>query len=264
MSVRLKKRFGETLMTEQLPIQNTVSVLSVPMIHGWHWIVSGYQMLKAYPMMWAILIILYLIIMVPLSKIPLLGSVLSTLIAPIFASGLLLGCHAISQHKELEINHLFAGFKKNTAQLISLGGLYMLGLIIAAMLFSSGLDPAIIELISNGQPVTVAQLGNMTQPILFAMLVFIPLTMAYWFAPALITFYQLTATQALKVSFGACIKNIAPFLLNMAIFALIFLGLVLLVGLLGQLGEVVIMFGIIVIMPLMITSLFASYQAIFK
>jgi len=251
-------------MSEQLPIRNKVSVQSVPMIRGWHWIVNGYQMLKAYPVMWAILIILYLIIMVPLSKIPMLGSVLSTLISPIFASGMLLGCHAISGYKELEINHLFAGFKQNTTQLVSLGGLYMMGLIIAAVLFSSGLDPVIIEMISDGQPVTAAQLGDMTQPILLAMLVFIPLTMAYWFAPALITFHQLTATQALKISFGACIKNISPFLLNVLIFALIFLGFVLLVGLLGQLGDVVVMIGILVIMPLMITSLFASYQSIFK
>ena len=96
---------------------------------AWVWIVSGFNLFKANPVMWIVILLIYLAIIIPVSLIPVIGSIVSTLVAPVFAAGMMWGCKAIVQKQDLEINHLFEGFKKNTAQLISVGGIYMLSLL---------------------------------------------------------------------------------------------------------------------------------------
>ena len=103
---------AESLQTKPLQIKQ------VPVANAWAWIVSGFDLFKANPAMWIILFVIYLAIIVPISLIPVIGSLLSTLLAPVFAAGLMWGCKALTLRQDLEINHLFAGFKQNTAQLI--------------------------------------------------------------------------------------------------------------------------------------------------
>ena len=138
--------------------------------NAWTWIVTGYQLFRENPAMWIILLVLYLIIIIPISLIPVIGSVLSTLLAPVFAAGLMGGCKAVTQHQDLEINHLFAGFKQNTAQLIAVGGIYMLGMLMIAVMVVLALDKETVEILMKGQTLSPDQAGAMLMPILVAML----------------------------------------------------------------------------------------------
>jgi uncharacterized membrane protein len=88
--------------------------------------------------------------------------------------------------------------------------------------------------------------------ILVMLLLMVPLLAAYWFAPALIVLNNLGPVAAMKASFSGCLRNILSFLvysilmLLLAILAVIPLGL-----------------GMLVWLPLAITSTYASYRAIF-
>ena len=76
-----------------------------------------------------------------LLSIPKLGPLLFNLLFPVFFAGLMLGCRALEQGKKLDIGYLFAGFRENASSLVTVGGIYLVGmLIVLAVIFSSPTD----------------------------------------------------------------------------------------------------------------------------
>ncbi|MDP3678069.1 MAG: BPSS1780 family membrane protein [Methylotenera sp.] len=235
-------------------IQNQpLTIKQVPAANAWAWIVSGFHLFKANPAMWIILLVIYLAIMIPVSLLPVVGSVVSTLLAPVFAAGMMWGCQALTRNQDLEINHLFEGFKKNTAQLIAVGGIYMVGLLVVAVFVVLALDKQTIELLVQGKDLSPEQASAMMLPILIAMLFIMPILMAYWFAPILAGLHNLSAVDAMKLSFVACLTNMLPFLLYGFIFMALLIIAIIPFGL-----------GLVLVVPLMMTSLYTSYVDIFS
>ncbi len=230
----------------------TLNFRQVPASHAWAWTVRGFQLFRANPAMWIILWLIYLAIILPISLIPLFGSVLSTLLAPVFAAGMMWGCQAVAQQQDLEINHLFEGFKKNTSQLIAVGGIYMACLLAVAVMVVLNMDSATINALKIDQALSPEQTDAMLRPLFFAMLVIVPILMAYWYAPLLVGLNNLSASQALKLSFMACLKNLLPFFLYGVIFTALLLVAIIPVGL-----------GLLIAVPVMMTSLYASYEDVF-
>lgn len=241
---------------------NPPSIKSVPFINGWHWIVTGFRMYRENPVMWVILFVIYFVIMLPVSMIPIIGSITSTLLAPVFAAGMMLGCRAMEQDQDLEINHLFAGFKHNTAQLIAVGGIYMLCLLVVAMLVVLTMDKTSVELLSSGRPLTPDQASGILMPVLIALLFVLPLVMAYWFAPVLVVLNNVKALDAMKLSLIACCKNMLPFLAYGLVYTFFFVAGILLISL-GMLVAIPVMLLMFLAVPSMMTSLYASYADIF-
>lgn len=233
--------------------QPALTVKQVPFLNAIEWTKAGFQLFRAFPAMWIILFVIYILIMVPVSMIPGIGSIASTLLAPIFAAGLMWGSKAISQGQELEINHLFAGFKKNTRQLVAVGAIYMLGLMIIAMFVVMSLDRETVDAMMQGQELNPVQAGAMMLPLLIAMFMLVPVLMAYWFAPVLAGLHGLTAIEAMKLSFSASLKNILPVLLYGVIFLLLLVLAIIPFGI-----------GMVIVVPWMMTSLYASYADIFN
>ena len=237
-------------MAENTP--STLTVKTVPVNSAWTWITKGFQLFKANPAMWIILLVIYLAIMIPLSMLPIIGSVLSTLLAPVFAAGMMWGCQALTRNQDLEINHLFEGFKHNTSQLVAVGGIYMVSLLLVAVIAVLTLDKATVELLVQGKDVSTEQADAMLLPILMTFLLLLPVLMAYWFAPVLAGLHNLTAVEAMKLSFNACLKNLLPFFLYGFIFMLLLIVAIIPFGL-----------GLVVVVPMMMTSLYTSYADVF-
>lgn len=230
----------------------SLTVRKVPAGNAWVWIVNGFSIFKANPAMWIILLLIYLAIMIPLSMLPVIGSLLSTLLAPVFAAGLMSGARAVVNQQDLEINHLFEGFKRNTAQLISIGGMYMLSLLFVAVIVVLMLDKDTAELLVQGKDLSREQADAMLMPVMAGFLLILPVLMAYWFAPVLAGLHQLSAVEAMKLSFAACLRNMLPFLVYGIVFTLLLIIAIIPFGL-----------GLIVVVPLMMTSLYSSYADVF-
>ena len=101
--------------------------------NAWGWIVGGFNLFRQNPVIWIALFFIYLLVAMVLSIIPLVGPIVLNLLAPVFMAGFMLGCRALEMDEELEINHLFAGFKNNTAQLVTVGGIYLVGAILIVL-----------------------------------------------------------------------------------------------------------------------------------
>lgn len=223
---------------------------------GWQWIVDGFGLFKKSPVIWVVLFIILLLIAIALNFIPLLGPLVLYILTPVFAGGLMLGCKAQQNGQELEIMHLFAGFKKNTNALIVLGGVYLVGQIfIFGVMFLLGGSAMFSMMIMGGQPdfaAMTASMSGMLLAVLVALALYVPLAMALWFAPALAVFNDAQPVAALKTSFNACLKNIVPFLVY---------GIVLLV--LSIIAAIPFGVGLLVLVPVIFASVYTGYRDIF-
>lgn len=238
-------------MAENASIQS-FTIRQLPIGSAWNWIVSGFNLFRANPAMWIILLVIYLAIMIPVSMLPVIGSAVSTLLAPVFAAGMMWGCQALTKNQDLEINHLFEGFKHNTSQLVTVGGIYMISLLFIAVIVVLALDKETVELLVKGKDLTSEQADGILMPVLVALLLMMPVLMAYWFAPVLAGLHNLSAVDAMKLSFAACLKNILPFTLYGIIFMLLLIVAIIPFGL-----------GLVVVVPMMMTSLYSSYADVF-
>ncbi len=234
-----------------------MKIEEVPASNGWLWIKEGFSLFKKNPGMWIVLFLIYFIIAFLMSLVPFIGQIGLNLIAPVFVAGFMLACRDLEANKDLEINHLFAGFKLQATPLITVGGIYMVGIIaIVGIVFMLGVDREALKNATEGLNPTdaeVAMMTTLTKPLLMIMLLLVPLMMAYWFAPPLVLFKGLSAIDAMKQSFLACMRNMLPFL----VYGL--LAMVLLI-----LAAIPFGIGLLVMIPVMMASLYVSYKDIFE
>jgi len=242
---------------------------SAPAGHGWGWIVRGFRYFTAYPWNWMLAIVVFIVCVLMVSLVPFLGVVATYLLSPIFAGGLMLGVYEQDHGSRFRINHVFAGFGNHFGQLAVLGVLYLGGVLLTlipvfllaglpVILAIAGLeeqsvvgqDPEVLnqamEALVSGQMPRVLLSG------LMAVLLSVPLMMAYWFAPALIAINGVRAWPAMKLSFRACLKNVLPFLVYGVVAILLMVATLLTLGL-----------AMFVLLPVLFASVYASYRDIF-
>jgi uncharacterized membrane protein len=224
---------------------------------GWEWIKQGYALFIKAPLLWIVLLFICVIAAVVLSSVPVVGEPLVSLLMPAILVGLMAGCRALSQDEELELAHLFSGFKQHTSQLVTLGGISLVGqfLIFGAMMMVGG--ATLVGILMSGQPdtdpnVLMQAVAGAGFAVLLGIVLFGLLMMAMQFAPMLVFFNNVPPVQAMKLSLRAFLHNIGP----MLVYGITFLFLAILASL-------PMMLGWLVLLPLVFTSLYASYCDIF-
>jgi uncharacterized membrane protein len=210
---------------------------TVPASHGWQWIKSAFNIFKLNYLLWIAFSLAIIIIGAVLMTIPILGGLIFTLIYPALIAGLLLGCHAQQQGEKPEFRHLFAAFKTHGTQLITVGGIYLTGMLIISLIVGllggEGLIRDLTAGHSNAETVTL--LANYRLPIFLSVTLQLLLISTYWFAPALVVFGNLTPVQAMKASGLAILSNAGAFLIyGFSLFALFFIATIPLIGLIAM------------------------------
>ena len=226
---------------------------SRPAGHGWAWIVESWRLFKRQPLLWIGMWLVFVVIMIGAGIIPLLGALLTGLFWPVFVAGFVIGCRALDEGGELEFRHLFAGFRERVGTLLGVGALTLLASFIIGMVVGLGVGVGAFTAM-KGDAETMAALGGTTMllMVLLTVALLVPVMMAAWFAPALVVFQQEGVIDSMKQSFGACLKNIVPFLLYGVLFLL-----------LGVLASLPIFLGWLVLGPMLSASVYTSYKDIF-
>ena len=235
--------------------------------HGWAWIVEGYALFRRSPAAWLALVLLLFVSMKVLLRVPLLGIVV-VLLMPHLMVGLMEGCRALERGSRLELGHLIAGFRRNAAQLVTIGGVSLVGNFAVMMIVSAIGGEAISALaktMTQGVPVTPelaqemqAATRTVARALLVGTAVSLPLLMALWYAPLLVYFNDLAPLAALKSSFLACLKNMGAMLLyGLVIMAGMFVTMPLSIAI-GQYD-----FALVLLAPIVVPSIYASYKDIF-
>ena len=227
--------------------------LSRPAGHGWSWIAQGWELFKRQPGMWIGMVLLGFVIFIAAAFIPVVGGLAMTLFGPVFAAGIMIGCKALDSGGELELGHLFAGFRERTGTLIGVGALYLAATLVVMLVVGLVMGVGMFTMMGGGDPQAVAGLGMtmvLAMLVMFALL--LPAVMAVWLAAPLVVFHDHGAVEAMKGSFSGCLKNILPFLLY---------GVVLFV--LSILASLPLLLGWLVLGPLFVASIYTSYRDIY-
>ena len=220
---------------------------------GWEWIASGFELFKKQPGIWVLLFVVFAVCVTLVGLVPLLGSVATMLLSPVFGAGFMLGCREHENNQERTIEHLFAAFKQSTGDLIIVGLLSMAAMVAILVPVFLIVGGAGLFAGAYGGAFNFAAMGlGVLLAVLIALTLTIPVGMALWFAPALVVFHNLKPAQALKDSFLACLKNMIPFTLY---------SLVLLV--LAVIAAIPLGLGFLVLIPVAIASIYAAYRDIF-
>jgi uncharacterized membrane protein len=230
---------------------------SLPAGAGWDWIPAGWRLFARAPLMWIISIIVLFLIAIAMNFVPIVGGLVYQLLQGVFAAGFVAGCRSLERGGEFELEHLFAGFTHRFGSLLVLGAIVLLGWIAIFMVMALFAGFSVVGAMLMGgkeaaMDAILASLGGLMLGFLVSLLLMVPLIAAYWFAPALVLVHDMAPLEAMKASLGASMRNILPFLiysivmLLLAIVALIPFGL-----------------GMLVWVPLLVASTYASYRQIF-
>lgn len=231
--------------------------LRLPAKNGWEWIKQGFALFMKAPLLWIVLLFICLIAALAISSVPIVGQPLISLLMPAILVGLMAGCRALNQGEELELAHLLKGFKQHTSQLVTLGGIALVGqyLILGLMMAVGG--AALVGILMGDQPdtnpdVMIHAFAGTGFAMLIGIVLFSTLMMAMQFAPMLVYFRNVPPLEAMKLSLRAFLYNVMPMLLYGATFMFM-----------AMLASMPVMLGWVVLLPLVFTTLYASYNDIF-
>jgi hypothetical protein len=232
---------------------------------GLAWIGKAWGYFTQSPLNWVLMILILFALLFLLSLIPVLGPVVTTLIMPALVAGFMLSCRDLDGGKALAVERLFGAFslpQRNRFFLV--GGLYIAAtigvflvvslvtmLIMLAVVGVSGLESHLGEAPAP-QEISGPAAAVVAVSILIAMLLFIPVVMAFYFAPALIAFHDLRVMNALGLAFRGVLHNILPLL----VLAIVML-------LLSILAFIPFMLGYLVLGPVAIITFYVGYREIF-
>lgn len=220
---------------------------------GWDWIAEAFALFRKQPGIWILTAVVLGVVVIVIGLIPVLGSFATALLIPVFVGGLMLGCKDLGRGGVLEIEHLFAGFRQKTGDLVMVGACNLVGMAAIALVFAAVVGGGVFMAVTRGG---IEGAGLSIASLLIALLLVtglsVPLAMATWFAPALIVLHNVAPAAALKASFFACLKNWIPFLVY---------GVVLLV--LCVVAAIPAGLGFLVLIPVLVASVFTAYRDIF-
>lgn len=244
----------------------SMNIRMVDASHGWRWIVAGMLIFRKNPPVWLLLIVLLFVGSRVLLAIPLIG-IIAVLTAPNFLAGLAHGAQALEQGKPLQLGYLASGFLRHPGQLVTIGGVSLVGQFLTVMvmaLIGGEAIGSIAKTMAGGgaTPETVqamrAAAPGMMLALLAGLLISVPLMMAVWFAPLLVFFDDLKPLHALTLSLWACLRNLLPFLLY-AMAVLIPVVILMPLSIAARQPDLALW----LLAPILVPSIYASYKDLF-
>ena len=224
---------------------------------GWLWVTEGWKLFTRSPLMWIVAFPLALVLFMVVGFVPVVGFIASPILQTLLWAGFMVGARNVETEGEFEIEHLFVGFSRCFAPLAIVGllllaaSLVVMGVVVLVIM---GLIFAIFggfDLATFWENPLVA-VGLIALGVLLYLALLLPVMAAFWFAPPLVAFHGMKPMQALRESFGACLRNFIPFIVY---------GLVMLAALIPAL--IPFGLGLLVWVPLTITSTYVAYRRIF-
>jgi len=218
---------------------------------GPHWFGRGWELFKTSPGAFIGIWVILAVATVGTSLIPLAGGLISILVQPILIGGFMTACRAADQGEPVRVSFAFSAFSTHPARLALLGLLQFAAYLVLGLV--GGLTAvALLGPDPKHSMLDPGMLLPLFTIIVIGIVVGFLLAMANWFAPALIVLQGIGPLEAVRMSFLACAKNMAAFLL----YGL--LGIVLAIA-----ATLPIFLGWFVLGPVLFCSMYAGYRDLF-
>ncbi|MCZ2499256.1 hypothetical protein GN316_21065 [Xylophilus sp. Kf1] len=204
----------------------------VPARTGLAWARKGVRTFWRQPMALTGLFILFLAVLSSTAIVPVIGFLLALVLMPAATLGLMAATRDADAGRKARPAALFAAFRAGPAyarQMLLLGALYagsfvlMLGI---SALFDGGAF-AMGYVSGNRSAKDMLEDPAVKMAMWATLLLYMPLSMLFWHAPALVYWYRISPAKSLFFSFVACVRNMGAF----TVYALAWAGIFLLGGL---------------------------------
>ena len=183
---------------------------NTPAATGWLWIRQGFLYFRQQPMELCALFLCYLFAMLVLELVPFVGQVLTFVCLPLFTLSFMQACRQLELGKRVHPRILLYGFHESRRKrMLQLGLLYLLAAGIA-LASSTLVDDGVFWQVISGQielNEKTVQDSHLTRAMLFAMVIYIPALMSFWFAGPLIAWQQMPVFKAMFYSFFASLRT---------------------------------------------------------
>ena len=210
--------------------------------NAWRWVAFG-----------VILIVAFAVI----GMIPFLGALATAFLMPVFLGSWLLAARKVEAGAALEWADLIACFKSDHLTPLLVQGALLLGVTVAMGLVAGVLGfGAVFGMIAGGAGQhmggMLAAMGAGMLALTVMLVLGMAISMALWFAPALVVFRNLPPVDALRASALAVLKNWLAFL----VYGLIYIGA-------AVVASIPLGLGWILLVPLGLLTMYVSYRDVF-
>lgn len=220
---------------------------------GWGWWREGFHLFREQPLTMLLFGLVYCMVLLGFQLLPGVGSVLAVFLGPLLTAGFLQVAARLTRAEEPRLAELFAAFRQpGVASLLGIGLWYLVMLMSVAFLVTLlavalGLAPSPEAL--QAEPISQDTMDQLLTLGMMVMLAALPVAAAYWLAPALVTFEQASAAEAMWRSLRFMWRNLGAFALYLSGMAMLTLAALLTYGA-----------AFIVVAPLSMLSLYACYR----
>ncbi len=248
---------------------------TLPAREGWNWLTSAFALYARNPGFLIFASFAYWLQIIMLNLIPLIGPVLASIAMPAISVGIMNACRDLDQGRPPLPQTIFSGFSENRTILFALGALYLgfsLGIVYLSSLLDGGRMLQFLLTAKLPDKAAADDLLVRLTPFIICLL-FLPVFMAYWYAPILAAWHRLSLAKALFFSLVACWRNWRPFLVyGLALATLFFIlpaaALTLIAILMPSASNMTAtLLGIpllMLAMPVVFASFYISYRDVFS
>jgi hypothetical protein len=244
---------------------------TVPAATGLQWVRLGVKTFLKQPLAMAGLFFMVMAMVSVLALLPFVGAALSALLTPAINLGLMSATREATAGRfpmPTQLLTAFRGGADKTRGVLTLGGLYGLGLLVVLLIAGLLEGGADVPATMTAEEAMRTALGS--PALWFAMVAMLPLQMLFWHAPALLFWHGVPPAKSLFFSLMACWANkgaLLVFLLGWTgLFVVLSLALSLLGALLGgaEIAGAIVYPAVLFMASMFFTSIWFTYRDSFE
>ena len=203
----------------------------VPARQGTLWVKLGIQTFFRQPLALVGLFFMFLAVISIVNLVPVVGNILAMTLLPAATLGLMAAGREATDGKFPMPSVLLSGFRagrKELVAMLTLGALYALSIVVVLGLSALIDGGQFAKLYLGGASMTAETLkeADFQWAVMFSSALFIPVSLLFWHAPALVHWHGEPPIKSLFFSFVACMRNFGA----MTVYSLTWLGVFILVS----------------------------------
>jgi hypothetical protein len=233
----------------------------VPARTGLNWARQGIRTFWRQPLAMSGLFFLFMAVVSLVSIVPVIGGALALVLLPALTLGMMAATEAAEDQRFPMPGLLFAALKSGAQRkgMLQLGAWYALGFLIimgASTLVDGGTFARVYLTGANMSP-EVVNSASFQAALWVSMVLYIPLAMMFWHAPALVHWQGIAPLKSLFFSFVACARNLRAFMVYVAVWFGMFIAAATLSMLVTSLlGDPSLLMAILLPAGLMVAAMF--------
>jgi hypothetical protein len=237
----------------------------VSALRGFAWWVDGWRLFMRKPLTWIAYTAMTWALVVASNVHPMLIALVAVALQGLLA-GWAIACEAAAAGRSTPLSMLFEGFRRRPADLVVLGGVYLLAnIVIGMVMLGIGGEPLRVAL-TDPTSVTPEMLQDLQGRLIIALLLVvaigIPFGAATWFAPIAVVQDGLRPPLALLASLRAVLRNALAFTVYGLVAVPPLMLLFLVASALGLSRAAATQVAFWVLLPLLVTSVWCSWQEV--